>query len=195
LQALPLLAVLVSLVWTVVPLAGAWWLFSRREFGGAAPAGYLTDWRGVAVAVGAALTIAVVMVGLCFVGSDPVTPKRVETELKPTFNNLTLYQQRLLGRTVVTGTKLNDSAVCARRGAAPDGQGDDWVCTIEVLTPQTGTPTPNFEPVDYDVTVKVNGCYSADGPPTFIGNQTFEDPHGKKVYNPLFEIYGCFNPL
>jgi ABC-2 type transport system permease protein len=195
LQALPLLAVVVSLVWTVVPLAGAWWLFSRREFGGAAPAGYLTDWRGVAVAVTATLAVAVVMVGLCFVGSDPVTPSRLEAELKPTFNNLTLYQQRLLGRTVLTGTKLNDSAVCARRGAARVGQGDDWVCTIEVLTPQTGTPTPNFEPVDYDVTVKVNGCYSADGPPTFIGNQTFKDSRGKKVYNPLFEIYGCFNPL
>lgn len=194
-QGLPLLAILVSLVWTVVPLAVAWWLFSRREFSGAAPARYLAGWHGVTALAGAVLAVAAVMVALCFLGSDRVTPRQLEAELKPTFNHLALYQQQLLGRTIVPGTKLNDSAVCARRGIARDGAGDDWVCTVEVLTPQTDTPTPNFEAVDYDISLKVNGCFSADGPPSFVGNQTFKTPSGKTVYNPLFEIYGCFDPL
>jgi hypothetical protein len=124
-----------------------------------------------------------------------MTPTRLEAGLKPTFNNLAVYQQRLLGRTIVAGAKLNDTAVCARRGGARDGAGDDWVCTVEVLTPQADTATPNFEAVDYDISIKVNGCWSADGPPSFVGNQTFKTPKGKTVYNPLFEIYGCFDPL
>jgi ABC-2 type transport system permease protein len=195
LQGLPLLAILVSLLWTVVPLAGAWWLFSRREFGGAGSSGGSAGWRGLTVMVSSVLAVTAVMVALCYAGSDPITPRKLEAELRPIFNNLTIYQQHELGRTILAGTKLNDSSVCARRGYAQNGQGDDWVCTIDVLTPQADTPTPNFEPVDYDVSIKVNGCFSADGPPSFIGNQTFKTPSGKRVYNPLFEIYGCFNPL
>jgi ABC-2 type transport system permease protein len=196
LQGLPLLlAVFVSLVWTVVPLTLAWRLFSRREFSGGEPQRDLARWRVLGVTVSAVLGVTAVMVGLCFVGSDPVTPRQVEAALKPTFERLVFYQQELLGRPILPGAKLSDTDVCARRGLAQDGAGDDWVCTIEVLTPQDGTVTPNFEPVDYDVTVKVNGCWSADGPPSFIGNETFKARHGGSVYNPLFEIYGCFNPL
>ncbi len=195
LQGLPLLAMLVSLLWAGVALGGAWWLFSRREFSGATVSGQLSGWRGSVALLSSVLAIAAALVGLCFVGSDPVTPRRVEQALKPAFNHLTIYQQRLLGRAIPRGVKLDDRAVCARRGNAADGPGDDWLCTIEVLTPQAQTPTPNFEPVDYDVTVKVNGCWSAAGPPTFIGNQELTDPHGKRVYNPLFEIYGCYDPL
>jgi len=194
-EGLPLLAILVSLVWTAVALGAAWWLFSRREFSGGTVSGRMAGWGGSIVLVGAVLGVAAVMVALCFLGSDPITPQRLEAELKPTFNNLTIYQQELLGRHIVPGTKLNDTSVCARRGNALDGAGDDWVCTVDVLTPQADTPNPNFEPVDYDVSIKVNGCYSADGPPSFVGNETFNDPKGKTVYNPLFEIYGCFNPL
>jgi ABC-2 type transport system permease protein len=195
LQGLPLLAVLVSLLWAIVPLAGAWWLFSRREFAGAGSSGNTTGWRGLTVMVSSVLVFTAVMVALCFAGTDPITPRKLEAELKPIFNNLTIYQQHELGRTIPAGARLNDSSVCARRGAAQGGAGDDWVCTIDVLTPQADTPTPNFEPVDYDVSIKVNGCFSADGPPSFIGNQTFKAPDGKTDYNPLFEIYGCFNPL
>ena len=50
-------------------------------------------------------------------------------------------------------------------------------------------------PVTYDVTVQSNRCYKAESPPSFVGQQTMRDANGRTVVNPLFTIYGCFNPL
>jgi hypothetical protein len=102
---------------------------------------------------------------------------------------------RLLGRSIVRGTRIDDTAVCVRHGSSSRGGAGEWACTINVLTPGSGTTTPNFEPVDYDITVKNNGCWSAEGPPSFVGNQTFQTPAGATVINPLFMLEGCFDPL
>ena len=40
-----------------------------------------------------------------------------------------------------------------------------------------------------------NGCYKAESPPSFVGQQTMRDANGHQVVNPLFVLYGCFNPL
>lgn len=48
-------------------------------------------------------------------------------------------------------------------------------------------------PVVYDMSVKSNGCYKAEAPPTFVGQQLMRDAHGHNVVNPLFTIYGCFD--
>jgi hypothetical protein len=50
-------------------------------------------------------------------------------------------------------------------------------------------------PVSYDVSVQSNGCYKAESPPAFVGQQTIRDAHGHDVTNPLFVVYGCFNIL
>ena len=56
-------------------------------------------------------------------------------------------------------------------------------------------PTPfSMTPVAFDVSVKANGCYKADGPPTFVGQPEIRDAQGASVVNPLYAFDGCFNP-
>jgi hypothetical protein len=45
----------------------------------------------------------------------------------------------------------------------------------------------------YDISVKSNGCYKAEAPPTSVGNLLIGDTHGHNVVNPVSTIYGCFN--
>jgi hypothetical protein len=45
------------------------------------------------------------------------------------------------------------------------------------------------------VSVQYNGCYKAQSPPSFVGQQTMRDAHGRDVVNPLFVVYGRFNTL
>jgi hypothetical protein len=63
-----------------------------------------------------------------------------------------------------------------------------------VLIPQPGA-TPYEQTVTYDVSVQSNGCYKADAPPAFVGQQLMRAPGGGNVVNPLFTIYGCFDTL
>jgi hypothetical protein len=43
------------------------------------------------------------------------------------------------------------------------------------------------------VSVRSNGCYKADAPPSFVGAQMMRTASGASVVNPLFSIYGCFD--
>jgi hypothetical protein len=122
------------------------------------------------------------------------TSARLKASITPLFNNLTLLQQRELGRTVPVGAKLTVLPNCGRRGSTPSGPGD-WICTLTVFIPQPGAMPFQQTPVTYDVTVQSNGCYKAESPPSFVGQQTMGDANGHQVVNPLFVLYGCFDPL
>jgi hypothetical protein len=121
-----------------------------------------------------------------------VTPKRLQGSFTPAFASLTLLQQRELGRKVPTGAHLNILPLCRRRSGANVGPGD-WSCTMTVLIPQAGANPFNPTPVSYDLSVKSNGCYKAEAPPSFVGNQLMRAGNGKQVTNPLYTIYGCFD--
>jgi hypothetical protein len=43
------------------------------------------------------------------------------------------------------------------------------------------------------MSVKSDGCYKAEAPPSFVGQQLMTDAHGRSVVNPLYVIYGCFD--
>jgi ABC-2 type transport system permease protein len=186
-------AVIVSLVWSVACLGLSWWLLRARDFAGT-PAARGQGWRAP---VGFALAIAGVIAVLALAGNwGPVgvTASRLKASLTPTFNQLTLLQQRQLGREVPTGAKLNIVPTCSRRGSTPRGPGD-WVCTMTVLVPQQGAVPFQPTPVTYDVSVQADGCYKAQSPPAFIGQQLMRDADGHSVVNPLYTIYGCFNTM
>ena len=123
-----------------------------------------------------------------------VTAARLQASLTPEFNNISLYQQRLLGRIVPAGARLDVLPYCDRHGGPREGPGD-WSCTLNVFMPQLGKVPFEETPVTYDVSVQTNGCYKAESPPSFVGAQTMRDAQGHNVVNPLFVIYGCFNPL
>ncbi len=183
----------VSVVWIVACLSAAWLILSRRDFTGATAArraGWVVPVRATAVAA-AVIALFAVAGGW---GPAGVTAGRLKATLTPAFNSLTLLQQGLLGRSVPPGAKLNVQTTCSRRASTPTGPGD-WICTLNVFTPQAGVVPFQQTPVTYDVSVSSDGCYKAESPPSFVGQQTMRDAHGRSVVNPLFTIYGCFDPL
>jgi ABC-2 type transport system permease protein len=189
-------SMIVSLLWTAGCLTAAWLVLRRRDYAGT-PAQRRIGWgTPVRVAIGSVAVIAILAVA-CSWGPPSVTAARLKASITPAFNELTLLQQRELGRTVPEGYNLNVISGCNRRANNKnDGPGDDWVCTMQVVVPQSGGGLPfQLTPVSYDVSVKSNGCYKADAPPSFVGQQAMKVPGGKSVVNPLFTIYGCFNIL
>jgi ABC-2 type transport system permease protein len=187
------IGLLVSAIWIAVCLGASWLIVSRRDFAGA-PVSRRPGW---VMPVRAVLVMAGVIALLAIAGNwgpTGVTPHRLQASLTPAFNSLTLLQQRELGRSVPPGSKLNIVPTCSRRGATPDGPGD-WVCTMTVYIPQPGAVPFQQTPVTYDVSVQSDGCYKAQSPPSFIGQQTMRAAHGATVVNPLYTIYGCFDTM
>ena len=189
-----LIGLVVSVLWIAASLAVAWTILRRRDFAGAP----VSRRQGWVVPLRASLAIAAVIAFVAIAsnwGPAGVTSTRLRNNLIATFQNLTLLQQRELGRTVAPGARLNIVLpTCSRRGSGPRGPGD-WICTINVLIPTQSTLPPEPTAVSYDLSVQSNGCYKAQSPPAFIGQQLMRDANGKNVVNPLYTIYGCFNPL
>jgi hypothetical protein len=138
---------------------------------------------------------AAVLIGLLAAASSlgpvAITRPRLEASITSAFNRLTRLQQRELGRRVSDGAELNDRTLCRRRSGSNQGPGDDWNCAITIATPRAG----ELETVGYDVSVESDGCYKADAPTSFVGQQMMSDASGRSVVNPLFTIYGCFDIL
>ncbi len=188
-----LITCVMSVVWMVAALAAAWWILRRRDFlaGGASrPAG----WRGPArVAIGTAAAVAVLALATNL-GPIGVTRNRVQNSIATTFSNVSLLQQKLIGRTPPAGARLDVQPYCTRRGTASRGPGD-WLCNVYVYLPQPKSVPFQQTNVDYDVSVASDGCFKAQSPPNFIGGQTMTDARGHSTTNPLFVVYGCFDPL
>jgi ABC-2 type transport system permease protein len=189
-----LVGIAVSVIWTVACIDVSWALFRRRDFVGT-PVSRRQGW-GTPLRVVAAITASVALVAIAGNwGPAGVTAKRLRTDLAPAFNHLTALQQRDLGRHVPKGFKLLLALpTCSRRGSEPTGPGD-WVCYMYVITPSTSATPSEPTDIDYDVSVNWDGCYKAQSPPLFIGQQTMRNKQGQSVVNPLYTIYGCFNPL
>jgi ABC-2 type transport system permease protein len=186
-------AIAVSVLWIVACWGATWLLLRRRDFAGTPVTqrpGWVRPLRIVAVTIAVVALLAVAGNW----GPVGVTPARLQASLSPEFNSISLYQQRLLGRVVPTGAKLDVLPYCYRHSGSKDGPGD-WSCTLNVFIPQLGKLPFQETPVTYDVNVQASGCYKAESPPSFIGQQTMRDVQGHNVVNPLFVIYGCFNPL
>lgn len=187
------IACAVSLIWIAACVAAAWLILRRRDFAGT-PVTRRPGWvMPVRIALAGAVVIAFLAIAANW-GPVGVTSARLKASITPTFNELTLLQQRELGRTVPPGAKLNVLTSCSRRASTPAGPGD-WICTLNVFIPQPGAVPFQQTPVTYDVSVQWNGCYKAESPPSFVGAQTMRDAAGNQVVNPLFVMYGCFNPL
>jgi ABC-2 type transport system permease protein len=183
----------VSVVWIVACLTASWLILRRRDFLGSSGSAR-PSWVAPARIVAATVVLIALLAVAGNWGPVGVTPARLRASLTPEFNNITLYQQRLIGRTVPAGARLDVLPHCAKRGGAQSGPGD-WSCSLDVYIPQPGKVPFQQTPVSYDVTVQSNGCYKAESPPAYVGQQTIRDVHGRQVTNPLFIVYGCFNEL
>ena len=142
--------------------------------------------------VGAAAVVAV-LAAASNLGPPAVTASRLTASIKPNFEHLTVRQQELLGRHVPKGARLRDYTSCIRRSGATKGPGEDWVCTVNVLVGLNGPNPFSLTQVAFDVSAKANGCYKAQGPPSFIGQPQLQDSHGHERVNPLYQFDGCFD--
>lgn len=180
-------AALASIVYILACLSIAWVFLRRRDFAGPAPApaGRGRPARRLALVV----AVFAVLAAASSLGSTGVTAGRLEGSIGATFSNLTVLQQEYLGHHIPAGAMLPVLPTCRRQGVVEQnrGPGDDWLCTLDVVT-----PTAAQVAVNYDVAVEADGCYSADGPPAFIGPLTIRDSHGRPRINPLFRFDGCF---
>ncbi|HEX3392583.1 MAG TPA: ABC transporter permease [Solirubrobacteraceae bacterium] len=189
-----LVGILVSVVWTVVCLTVSWRILRKRDFAGT-PVSRRQGWATpVRVALSLVAVIALVAIAGNW-GPAGVTGARLLANFIPTFNNLTLLQQRELGRAVAPDARLSiQFPTCSRRAGTPTGPGE-WVCTFSVLGVQTSPLPPPQTTVTYELSVQQDGCYKAQSPPAFVGQQMMRDAGGHSVVNPLFTIYGCLNTI
>jgi hypothetical protein len=142
--------------------------------------------RVLVVAVGAAVTLTALLAGC---GAD-VTRSRVERSIGPTFTNLYVQQQALLGHPGLAPAAVAPRAACHRTNpAAHDvGAGSDWVCQLTWNDVHRTTENGKFE-----LTVHPDGCYEAGGPTKIVGPLTIRAASGKDVTNPVFEFDACFD--
>jgi hypothetical protein len=129
--------------------------------------------------------------GLSACGDADVTKARVEASLTPTFTNLYLQQQQLLGHPQVTAASMQASTSCDRGGpnVADTGAGRDWICMI-TWNDDTGTSQEG----KFELQVHSSSCWTANGPAKTIGSFTVTDTAGREVLNPVSAFDGCFDP-
>lgn len=135
------------------------------------------------------LAFVVAAAALLLTGCTPdITQARVDASVAPAFVNLYQDQRSLLG--LAPAVHPTASAMCARtgRGIPNSGAGDDWICQL------TLSVNGQFQSIfTYELSVRADGCYTADGSPSLIGGAMLTTPSGANKVNPLFEFYGCFD--
>jgi ABC-2 type transport system permease protein len=182
----------VCVLWVVGCLGASWLILRRRDFAGVP----ITRRPGWVVPVRAVLAAAVLIVLLgagTSLGPVAVTRARLEASISAVFNDLTVLQQHELGRAVAKGARLRLHTSCSRHAGKSQGPGEDWTCTMTALNALPGSEPFLVTPVVYDVSAKSDGCYKADAPPSFVGQQMMTVAHGRSVVNPVYIIYACFD--
>ena len=177
---------LVCVAYAVVSLDTARRSFRRRDFAGDARPG--VGWSRI----GRGVVVAAVITGVLAVGTALdhtwITAHRVEDAIGPTFRNLLALQQRDLGHPE-RGAALIVFPFCKResvRHGSGEGPGDDWDCELYV----NGGGFRGVG-VGYSVTVKPDGCYTAEAPASMIGPPRLRTPDGGTAMNPLSAFDGC----
>lgn len=127
--------------------------------------------------------LAFVLVGC----GTPLTQRAMGPSFAHVFAGRYAAQQITVGRTDVTVGALNPQASCGRTGTRPEGPGEDWTCTVTYSDGVTsGTQV-------FEVQVKADGCWKADGPPTVQAPLVLDALSGEQVTNPLAAFDGCLD--
>lgn len=92
------------------------------------------------------------------------------------------------GRTEVVADELQVTTTCQRGGGdtLDEGPGDDWRCLVGFRDPAFGA-----KQVLYEVVLKPEGCFTADGPPAVVGDVRRRDADGVARLNPVYAFDGC----
>jgi hypothetical protein len=122
-------------------------------------------------------------------GASPITSRRLERALGPTFANLVHAQVARLGLSPVAAADIKVTAACYRIDGRHSGAGD-WVCTLIWSGPNGVTLHDR-----YDVSVTSDGCYTAtvDASEAQLGGPVVTASDGRSVRNLLHTFDGCFD--
>ena len=164
--------------------------FRRRDFAGDARPALSWPRIGRGLLVGVAIT-ALLVIGIAF-DRTWITSQRVEGSVRETFTDLVVVQQGLLGH-AEDATSFKVYPFCKRESVITgpsSGAGDDWSCQLYVTGPHVG----RLE-VDYAVTIRPNGCYTAEGQRSVIGPLHIKTADGGVAVNPLYAFDGCMSAL
>ncbi|MCU1594757.1 MAG: hypothetical protein JWO12_2149 [Frankiales bacterium] len=130
------------------------------------------------------------LLGLAVLASgcgSALTSERLSPSFATAFRALYVQQQSLVGRTSLASKDLQALSSCRRTGTAASGPGEDWVCTVQYVD-AGASAVQTFE-----VQVKPDGCWKADGPPASQPAQLANPTDGSLQANPLSEFDGCFD--
>ncbi len=147
--------------------------------------------RGVATVLApVALTLGAL---LCTTGCGQaaLSRDRLQAAVTGTFTHLYALRQAQLGRPAPSATALATTARCDKGGpnVVDEGPGDTWACLVVWQADGPGTPIG----ATYEVRLATDGCYTADGPPSIVGQRQAADADGALVLNPIASFDGCFD--
>jgi hypothetical protein len=132
--------------------------------------------------------VPVVAVGLMTTAcGTAATPTAVSASFTDVFGGLYVGQQKHLGRTEITRASLHASSRCHRTGTTSQGPGEDWLCLVQY--DDAGTPAVQ----SFEVQVKPDGCWKADGPPASQPAQLVDAATGRLSVNQLSQFDGCLD--
>lgn len=142
-----------------------------------------TGWGAIG-SLAAAVAGALILSGC----ASSITQARLDNAVGPTFAHLYRLQHQIMGFPPVIDPQA--SAQCQRtgRGVPNSGAGDDWICQVSLVV--AGQLQSAYT---YDLSVKADGCYVADGSPGLVGGAMLTAANGQNQVNPLFAFDGCFD--
>ncbi|MFJ9559776.1 ABC transporter permease [Streptomyces fuscichromogenes] len=186
-----LIAVTVSLAWTVLATALAYLLFVRRDFTNPADDGSgrrALVFGVLPLAVLTAVTVGAVAVATPSTGSG-ITQDKVQKSLATVFGHLYRLQTEELHRPAVTEAQAGATAACTKSDgqAAQEGAGNDWRCVVSWHLP--GVAVTGTAIYQLDITSDGRFVADGDGPKEVNGYFLVRTPTGDAP-NPLWQFDG-----
>jgi ABC-2 type transport system permease protein len=175
-----------SIIWAAIFGGAALILLRRRAFASSDTTPRLQRRATIRLAA-IAVVAGVVLLGAAGLGPTNLTAQRLEASIGPTFARLSAVRYEWQ-----TGTpgeaNVPMTATCNRGDGTQksSGAGDDWACIVVDSNPADGA-----QPVTFDVTLKPNGCYTAEAGAAF-GALLVANAQGKPFINPVYAFDGCF---
>ncbi|GHF21460.1 MULTISPECIES: hypothetical protein [Streptomyces] len=130
----------------------------------------------------AAAAVAALALTAAGCGGGGITEARLEAAVGPEFRNLYVRQQIVL-HGEHNGVTPDAWAHCTESGSV-----NDWACVVR--WPSGGGI---IRPISYEVEVRSNGCFTAQGPAGVVGQQRVAGADGERHTNPLYAFDGCFD--
>ncbi len=188
------IGVLVGLGWAAVSLAGAYWLFTHRDFADLADDGSARRLLlGGLVPLVALTAVSTVLIAVATPARGTgIDREKLQSSLARSYAHLYRRQARDLNRPAVTEAQLATGATCDKGGSLvrDEGPGTDWRCIVTWHLP--GASAVGSAVYQLDVTADGRYVADGDGPTEVNGFFQVRAPYGMAP-NPLWQFDGSLD--